>query len=390
MTEGNIDDFNPSDEKDVNFLRNNLEIIKNSIDKINLKLDGLTILTEAATGNWVFTPFIAGMAKAKNVICFTKDSKYGKAEKIIENFENISKFFDLKNSIIVHDKLTKELIQQADLITNSGFLRPINKKFIDSMKKTAVISLMWEPWEYRERDLDLTYCWNNGISVLGVNEDNNLLNIMKYTGKNLLKILNDNHFSLKGKNVILVGENKSVNYMLKPIIESGASSLSLVSSFLSGVMKDLAVKVIGKDLEENQVEPFLKKCDVLIINSAPRTKKIIGDEGLSVSKLKLLCPNVTVFNYFGLVDHKKLMAEKVICYPTNEPDEGHMGWTLDNLGSNPAIELNALGLKVGEILASNRREGLDPQKSEEKALQSQFCKGFSTEQQKKYHYPKFR
>jgi len=63
MTNRNIDDFNPSDERDVNFLLENQEIISNSIAKIDLRLDGLTILTEAATGNWIFTPFIAGMAR---------------------------------------------------------------------------------------------------------------------------------------------------------------------------------------------------------------------------------------------------------------------------------------------------------------------------------------
>jgi len=388
MTNRNIDDFNPSDERDVNFLLENQEIISNSIAKIDLRLDGLTILTEAATGNWIFTPFIAGMAKAKEIICFTKDSKYGNSKKIIENFNKLTKFFGFENLISVHEKLTNELIHKADIITNSGLLRPINKKIIDSMKNTAVISLMWEPWEFREGDLELSYCWKKGISIIGVNEDNDILNVMQYSGQNLMKIFKDYKISIKDKKIILVGENKSALYMINPLIESGAS-VYCVSNLLTKEIKQLGVNVIGSELNEKQIEPYLKKCDLIIINSAPQITKVIGNEGLSVSTLQQLCPNVTVIVYFGNIDFEKLVNAKIRCYPYQNSGIGYMNWTLDNLGPRPTIELNSLGLKVGEILASNRLKGINIQKSEENALKSKFCLGFSEQQKKIYNHPNF-
>lgn len=388
MTSGNIDDFNPNDKMDVNFLRENQEIISDSIAKIDLNLNGLTVLTEAATGNWIFTPFIAGMAKAKEIICITKDSKYGNSENIIDNFSKLTKFLGFENLISVQKKLTDELTHKADIITNSGFLRPINKKIIESMKNTAVISLMWEPWEFREADLDLSYCWKKGISILGVNEDNDILNIMQYSGKNIMKIFNENKISINDKKIILVGENKSAIHMIKPLIESGAT-VFCVSNLLTKEMKQLGVSVIGSNLKEKQIEPYLKKSDLIIINSVPQITQIIGDEGLSVSTLQQLCPNITVIVYFGNVDFEKIVNAKIRCYPQQNPGIGYMNWTLDNLGPKPTIELNSLGLKVGEILASNRLKGMNPIESEENALKSNVCLGFSEHQKKIYHHPNF-
>lgn len=358
------------------------KIICNSIKKTDLDLSGLTILTEAATGNWAYTPFIAALSGA-TVFCFTKNSKYGTTKEIICNFNTLSKFFGVQKKVHVYKKITKEIISKADIVTNSGLLRPIDKKFINSMKKTAVISLMWEPWEFREQDLDLVNCMKQGIAVLGVNEDNPILNIAKYNGKNILKILSANKISIKRKNIILVVENRIHSHVIKALISHGAN-LVLVSELMCDELNDFNVLVVH-DLKSPKIMSFLKKCDLVIINSAPLKKKIIGGKhGLSISFLKKINPDIRILIYFGNVDYQGIKKAKLVCIPIKNPGLGHMPWTLDFLGPNPTIELNALGLKVGELLAKNRLSGLEIEEAKQKALTSPFCLDFTAKQKKHF------
>ena len=124
------------------------KIVKSSLDRFKLNLSGLTIFTEAANGPYAYTPIVAALADAKKVYAFAKDSRFGSKEEIKENIITIAKEFGIVDRIsVVYDKDSK-VIGECDIITNSGFLRPIDKKMIDAMKKTAVVSLMFEAWEY--------------------------------------------------------------------------------------------------------------------------------------------------------------------------------------------------------------------------------------------------
>ena len=242
---------------------------------------------------------------------------------------------------------------------------------------------MWEPWEFREKDLDLSACMKKGIAILGVNEDNPILNVMKYTGENILQILSKNKFSIKRKRIMVIAENRSYFHMVKALI-SHESKVVLVSESIHDNLNNFNVPIIH-DLKSSAAISFIKNCDLIIINSAPLKKKIFGGKnGLSVSFLKKTNPDVKILVYFGNVDYEKIKKSGLICSPMKNPGLGHMPWTLDFLGPKPTIELNALGLKVGELLAKNRLSGFNVDEAEKKALKSPFCLNF-TMAQKKYH-----
>jgi len=383
MTYGNINYFESNDNDDLNYLNTSKNIILNSIKKINLDLSNLIVLTEAATGNWIFTPIIAAFANAKKVICITKDSQYGKSNDIKLNFKKITQFLKINEKIQVYSEPESKLISEADIITNSGLVRPIDKKFIDSMKETAVISLMWEPWEFRPEDIDLYECWKKQIPILGVNEHNSIMNIMKYDGEAIIKILNNANVSLLNKKIILVGENLSALYMYDSLQKAGAN-VFFVSQLLEETCNIKKIPIIGNNLNEEKVNPYLENSDLIIINSIPIKEKIIGGNGMSVEKLKQLSPNVSIFVYFGNVDYQKIISSGLKCFPSTSRGDGYMGWTVDVLGPKPTIELNSLGLKVGEILAKNR-PGKTKLETENISLNEQFCLDF-TEQQKNQYY----
>ncbi len=52
-------------------------LMRNVIDALRIDLSGLTVLIEAACGEYVCTPVIAALPGAKRVLALTRDAKYG-------------------------------------------------------------------------------------------------------------------------------------------------------------------------------------------------------------------------------------------------------------------------------------------------------------------------
>ena len=111
------------------------------VEALGLDLKGKTVLTEAASGAYVVTPVLAALAGAK-VYAFTRTTRYGTVEEI---FANTKKLIDdctsRKLDITLIDKITPEIIAQADIITNSGHLRPLNEEKLQYAKDNVVIPL---------------------------------------------------------------------------------------------------------------------------------------------------------------------------------------------------------------------------------------------------------
>ncbi len=61
-----------------------------------------------------------------------------------------------------------------------------------------------------------------------------------------------------------------------------------------------------------------------------------------------------------------------------------MEWNLDILDSRPTLDLCVLGLKSVEVLAKDRKSGLDIETSIKNSMKNPFCLDFSNEQKIKY------
>jgi hypothetical protein len=157
-----------------------------------------------------------------------------------------------------------------------------------------------------------------------------------------------------------------------------------VSQIFGDELKERGVDIISSRLDSKEVEPYLKECDLIIIDSVPIKEEIIGGKGLQISKLKEISPLVKIIVYFGSVDYLGLKKAGLECYPKENPGEEHMGWTADLLGSKIIIESNTLGLKIGEILARLRLKGMSPREAELEAVKNPLCLDFSEQQRKKY------
>lgn len=310
-----------------------IQFMRQVIDRLELNLEGLTVLTEGASGFYASTPIIALLTGAERVIALGRDSIYGSAQQIEEHLGSLIKTAGIpKNRFFFTTKRDPALFSSADIVTNLNFVRPITADIIAAMKPDSVISLMFEAWEFRSTDLDLDACHKRGIRVVATNEHFETSNVFGYTGWLGLKLL------------------------LEAQIEVFHSKIVIVSPDLFGV--EILRVLIGETESVNLYpttadipDTILREADALIIADCVTNSMIIGpDSPMPVYRLQEICPHITVIPYVGWVDTKSLIAGGIRVYPKDNSAPRRMSRTLAYLGPRPIIDLHTMGLKCAELV----------------------------------------
>lgn len=363
-----------------------IKLMQESISKLELNLENLTILTEAASGNYICTPIIASMSRAKKVYAYAKNSKYGTAEQLFRNTEKLAKLVGINGKIIYIKELDENIIRKVDIVTNLGQLRPIKKDFINKMKETAVIPLMRETWEFRDDEIDLEACRRKGIIVLGTNENHPDLRIFDYLGHLCAKKLFESGIEIFNSKIIVFGGGNFGLNIMKYLAKLGAEVKGICEEE-NFMLEKLGIEKIGSISRGNVDFVKIKNAGAIIVTTYPDNTEIIGTNGLiKPSELKELCPGVSIIQFKGNVDRESIIYENIPLLPKNKPKADHMSWTLNELGPKPIIDLHAAGLKVGEIIARIRKNGCSPKESIEKTLENSVAQDFSREQKKRFNY----
>ena len=298
-----------------------IDKIKNSIDKFKLNLSGKIVLTEAASGNYVVTPIIAALSGAK-VIAITKESKFATIDEVKKQTYKLAKTFNVEDNITIVNDKDRIDYKKLDIVTNTGFVRPIDKNMIDKLSSSCVIPLMWEPWEYRESDLDLEYCLKKGIKVYGTNENDPRLQTMKYIGFTVLSFLLENKMSPFSSKVLILGNKHFAN----PIAE--------------------VLKINGYTFDcfytyKEHID--IKKYNTIIIAEHENNKLLIGNNAF-ITKEDLTNKQY-IIHICGNVDFSNVKCKVNITTPAKF---GYMSFTTDYIDSQAVIDLHTAGLKVGE------------------------------------------
>lgn len=342
-----------------------LRLIHRAINVFGLDLSGLIVLTEAATGYYALTPLIAALAGAKHVYALTRDSRYGSA------FTVQAGTMTLASSWCVADRVTVLFSRQdgrlgtADIVTNLGFVRPLDAAFLGRLKSTVAISLMWETWEYRPQELDLDACRRLGIVILGTDEHHPALQTMRYVGLLALKLLFELEIEVLSARVVVVGGGEFGNHATAALRTAGAEVTQLA---VGG----------GKSLLAPSACDALRGCDAVVVAEHCNDELLIGPGGqLTATQLYELSPGVCVIHIAGGVDRSSLEAAGILCKPEQFAPVGHMSVTTDYLGPRPLIDLHTAGLKVGEALARARLGGALPNEAESLVLSTcRLAQGF--------------
>src|SRR4051812_9354328 len=156
--------------------------LRERVESLDLNLKGKVVLTEAATGPYVVTPVLAALAGAK-VYAYAKNTRYGEVHEVFDNtkkvYENLE---DDSLDINFICNVTPDIIAQADIITNSGHLRPLDAEKLQYAKDDVAIPLMYEAWEWRDADMDINYIRKRGFKIGATNERHPEVDVFNFLG----------------------------------------------------------------------------------------------------------------------------------------------------------------------------------------------------------------
>lgn len=327
--------------------------LASQVKNLQLNLKGKTVLTEAATGAYIVTPVLAALAGAK-VYAYSKTTRYGKLEEVFSSTRELADSFkEFPLDIHYIEKLEPEIIAQADIITNSGHLRPLNEAMLTHAKNQLVIPLMYEAWEWREADMDIQYIRKRGFKIGATNERHPDVDVFNYLGDMALKQIFDAGITPYKNKFILLCNNDFGPFIAK---------------ILSRVCERLAV--IDKDEHKDQYDqgqidwiggfPDLripasyKNAEAIIFTAYPFDQNWIGENtAISLQQLQTQLSDPFILRYTGDLDEKVLQKKGLRFFPQHV-HSGHMGILPSAIGYDPIIRLQSGGLKAGEALLSGK------------------------------------
>jgi len=299
------------------------EKIKQSIKNFNLDLNNRHVLTEAATGNYVVTPVIAAFAGA-NVTAFTRDSSYGSVQDVIKQTMALAEAMNMSHKLKIVTSLSELDLGIFDIVTNTGFLRPLNYDLISQLSSHCVIPLMYEPWEFREGEIDLDACRAKGIKVYGTNEADSRLRTMEYIGYIAIFFLLERKLTPFSAKVLVLGCEQFVQPVVETL-ERNKYNYQAVTSY------------------DNPVN--LDQFNAIVIAEYNDSRLLVGSENMAFISIKDIRPDAFLIHIAGNVD---LNAASFAYTPENPRPFRFMSYTTDFIDPQAVIDLHAAGLKVAE------------------------------------------
>ena len=290
-----------------------VDLMESAVRRCALDLTGFCVLTEAATGPYAATASLAALAGAKKVYAFTT-----RRQAVVETAA-LADEAGVASRIEFPATLHTTVLGEADIVTNSGHLRPLSASFIAALKPTAVIPLMYEAWEFRPSDLDLAACVARGIPVAGTNECHPAVDVFSFLGELAVRQLEDAGLNVKGSRVLLLCDN--------PFRDFIAAGLKAAGCHLA-------------------TEP---PYDAILVALRPGAEPRLNAARLDA--LGALAPGAVLVQFWGDIDRLAATAEGFRLWPPVAPSRGHMGILPSALGPEPIVRLQAGGLKVAEVMA---------------------------------------
>jgi len=324
-------------------------------------------MTECASGAYAYTPVLASMVGA-SVIAVGKDSSYGT---FAENKKNIEKICEKNGTrppeFLKKIEVEKKHLEDINIITNSGMLRPINNDWIDMLPDLAVVPLMWETWEFRKADIDIVACQKKGIPVIGTNESFPSINMFGYNAFIVFKLLFDLGIEIHNNTIILLGGGKSGNAAYKGLLKNNINVFWLTKDGEGESKKYSELIEIMRDNSADAIINFEHEVDEIILGTC-------GE--ISFEKIKKMAPFIKYGHVCGKVNQMELERSAIDFLPKKILPFGYMSYETQSIGLRPVIELAAMGLKVGEIAARERLKGKSAEDAILKTLEQDIGQDF--------------
>src|SRR5262245_37960370 len=308
-------------------------LVDEAVARCALDLRGAVVLTEAATGSYVVTPAIAARAGAARVYAMTRSTRFGSIEQVTAETMELARLLGVENTIEILSERQRAVVEQADIVTNSGHVRPIDAEMIGWMKPTAVIPLMYEAWEFRPEVRGAAACRRKGILLAGTHERHPAIDVFGFLGVLAVRLLNDAGLAVYKRSILLVCDNLFSPFMQRGLEQTGA-----------------VVEVVTSISAANKAATH----DAILVAATPRPNPVLSEE--DARQIAASWPGAMVAQYFGALDRPLLSSLGIAVWPRQEPRRGHMGILPAEIGPEPTLRLQSGGLKVGEILWRYREQ----------------------------------
>lgn len=315
-----------------------------AIASMQLDLSGLVVLTEAASGAFVTTALLAARAGAQRVVAVTRNSHHGSAVEVMGHAREWAAQTGVDARIEFTDAPPRAFASAADIVTNLGFVRPIDRAFVDALPPHAVIALMWEPWEFREGDVDASACRDAGILVVGTCETDPRLNTFAHVGVLCAKLLLECSVELPGASIVLIGSEPFGGAAERLLAAMGANARRVE------LPTDPRVELDGL------FGAAVEVADALVLIEHRDARELVGlDTGIHPARLRR--GGATLVHVCGRLDESALAAEGVAKHPARSVPFGVMTATTDRVGPRAVIDLHAGGLRAAEAAVRVRIAG---------------------------------
>lgn len=299
-------------------------LVAEAVERCALDLSGARVLTEAATGAYVVTPVIAALSGA-HVVAITADSRYGTAREVKDATMTLARRLGVGDRIMVTGQREVEQFAAADVITNSGHVRPITGKLAAAIRPGAVVPLMFESWEAQvgRLDIDVDVLRERGVQIAGTNERHPHVDVFSYLGPMAVAELADAGVAAYRGRIAVLCDNAFREYLVDGLKIAGAEVD--VAASLDGLSGDCP--------------------DALLVAQQPTGSSVLSAADLL--RIGRIWPDCVLVQFWGDIERAHC---RVPTWPVVAPPAGHMGVLPSRLGPEPIVRLQAGGLKVGQVL----------------------------------------
>jgi hypothetical protein len=297
------------------------------LSKLNLDFKGLSVLMEAATGNYAMMPSVSNLAGAERIYLVARDSRYGSAQAAKEQTLSAARLVgadEAKFEFVLVSQMG-EVADKVDLVLNGGNIRPISAGFLQRLKRGSCIGLMYEAWEFREADVDRATCNQLGIPIVGVDESHPDVEIFQAVGGLCLKMAFNAGYEVRHNRIVVW------------------------SSDNFGLEAEKAFTALGADVHITTDFDYLlslaPSLDFVFICDYKEDRCFTDIDGFfNLSALHSKRPGLGVLHLFGRFDAQSHGNQGCFIYPSPLGAPRQMSLTLDALGPNISIGLHATGL----------------------------------------------
>ncbi len=308
-------------------------LMRRAVSTMSLDLEGATVLTEAATGAYAVTPVLAALGGAAKVNAVTRPTRFGSVDDVLRETRTLAASLGIGHRIVIHERITPNIVEAADIVTNSGHVRPIDADMIASMRPSCVVPLMFESWEVDlgRSDVDLGALRAKRIRYAGTNERHPAIDVFSYLGPMLVKLLHDASIAVYDSRILLICDNPFEPFLVDGLTRMGARVTSH-----------------GHFAAENLAEEL----DAVAVALSPQGSAVL--DAKDIQAIADRSPGAVLAQFWGDIPRDVCARFGVPCVPAADPGVGHMGILPSALGPAPVVRLQAGGLKVASILRRPR------------------------------------